>query len=48
MGKHLYCEKPMAHSVGEARAMIDEAKKQGVVTQLGVQRTHTFKHSTAS
>ena len=43
MGKHLYCEKPMAHSVGEARGMIDEAKKQGVVTQLGVQR-HTLSN----
>lgn len=41
MGKHLYCEKPLAHSVGECRVLIDEARKQGVATQLGVQR-HTI------
>ena len=41
MGKHLYCEKPMAHSVWETRAMTNLAKKMGVATQLGVQR-HTL------
>ncbi len=38
MGKHLYCEKPLAHSVAECRFITDEAKKQGVATQLGAQR----------
>ncbi|QDV58562.1 Gfo/Idh/MocA family protein [Rosistilla oblonga] len=37
-GKHLYCEKPMAHSVGEVRQMTKMAVKQGVATQLGCQR----------
>ena len=37
-GKHLYCEKPMAHSVWEIRTMTDFARKQGVATQLGCQR----------
>jgi len=41
MGKHLYCEKPMAHSVWEVRQMTEFAKRQGVATQLGVQR-HTI------
>jgi predicted dehydrogenase len=41
MGKHLYCEKPMAHSVWEVRQMTELAKSQGVATQLGVQR-HTI------
>lgn len=40
-GKHLYCEKPMAHSVWETRQMTDLAAQQGVATQLGVQR-HTM------
>ncbi len=40
-GKHLYCEKPMAHSVDQVRRMTDLAKKQNVATQLGVQR-HTI------
>ncbi len=38
MGKHLYCEKPMAHAVAEVRAMTDLAAKKKLATQLGVQR----------
>lgn len=41
MGKHLYCEKPMAHTVWEAREMTKMAAKMKVATQLGVQR-HTL------
>ena len=41
LGKHLYCEKPMAHSIWEVRQMTDLARKQKVATQLGVQR-HTI------
>jgi predicted dehydrogenase len=41
MGKHLYCEKPMAHSVWEIREMTNMAKKMKLATQLGVQR-HTL------
>lgn len=41
MGKHLYCEKPMAHCVGEIRQMTELAAKQKLATQLGVQR-HTL------
>ncbi|MFP4192260.1 MAG: Gfo/Idh/MocA family protein [Candidatus Hydrogenedentota bacterium] len=37
MGKHVYCEKPGAHSVYEARVMADVAREQGVATQLGTQ-----------
>lgn len=40
-GKHLYCEKPMAHSVDQVRRMTEMAKKQNLATQLGVQR-HTI------
>ncbi len=43
MGKHLYCEKPMAHSVEEARVMTKTAQAKNVVTQLGVQR-HTIEN----
>ncbi|MBN2291877.1 MAG: Gfo/Idh/MocA family oxidoreductase [Pirellulales bacterium] len=38
MGKHCYCEKPMAHSVGEARAMTELAAEKKLATQLGMQR----------
>ncbi len=41
LGKHLYCEKPMAHSVWETRQMTELAARMGVATQLGVQR-HTL------
>jgi predicted dehydrogenase len=36
-GKHVYVEKPLTHSVGQARALRDAAKKKGVVTQMGNQ-----------
>ena len=36
-GKHVYCEKPLTHTVFEARALMDAAKKHKVVTQLGNQ-----------
>jgi len=36
-GKHVYCEKPLAHSVHEVRALMAAAHRYGVVTQLGNQ-----------
>ena len=36
-GKHVYCEKPLAHSVHEVRALMAAAGKYKVVTQLGNQ-----------
>jgi predicted dehydrogenase len=35
--KHVYCEKPLAHSVAEVRAMMKAAKQANVVTQMGNQ-----------
>jgi predicted dehydrogenase len=37
MGKHVYCEKPLAHTIYEARRMTEVAKETGVVTQMGNQ-----------
>jgi predicted dehydrogenase len=40
MGKHVYCQKPLTHSIYEARRLAEEAAKHpNVVTQMGVQ-TH--------
>ncbi len=41
-GKHVYCEKPLAHSVGEVRALMKAAQEYKVVTQLGNQG-HSFE-----
>jgi predicted dehydrogenase len=41
-GKHVYCEKPLAHSVYEVRELMKAAKKHKVVTQLGNQG-HSFE-----
>lgn len=40
--KHVYCEKPLAHSVQEGRAMVDAVKKNKIVLQTGsMQRSNT-------
>ena len=37
MKKHVYCEKPLTHTVYEARVIATEAIKAGVATQMGTQ-----------
>jgi predicted dehydrogenase len=37
LGKHVYCEKPLAHCVWECRFLASEARKAKVVTQMGTQ-----------
>lgn len=37
LGKHVYCEKPLTHSVWEARVIRDATAKAKVATQLGTQ-----------
>ena len=41
MGKHCFCQKPMTHSIYEARVMSELAREQGVATQMGNQGTST-------
>lgn len=36
-GKHVYVEKPLTHTVGEARALRAAVKKHGVISQMGNQ-----------
>ncbi|MEI8044598.1 MAG: Gfo/Idh/MocA family oxidoreductase, partial [Verrucomicrobiota bacterium] len=40
-GKHVYCEKPLAHSIYEVRQLIQAAREHKVVTQMGNQG-HSF------
>jgi len=44
MGKHVYCEKPLTHSIAEARLMRDTARKYKVATQMGNQGTASDAH----
>jgi len=39
MGKHCFCQKPLAHSVYEARRMGELARENNVATQMGNQGT---------
>jgi hypothetical protein len=46
-GKNVFCEKPLAHSVAEARTIRELAKRSTQVTQVGTQggSTATFRRS---
>ena len=37
MGKHVYVEKPLARTVGEARELLRLSRLNGVCTQMGIQ-----------
>jgi predicted dehydrogenase len=39
LGKHVYCQKPLTHSIWEARRLGEIAKEKGVATQMGNQYT---------
>lgn len=36
MGKHVYCEKPLTHSIYEARRLTEAAREAKVATQMGI------------
>ena len=36
-GKHVYCQKPLTHTVYEARMLAQAAKEHKVATQMGIQ-----------
>jgi predicted dehydrogenase len=36
-GKHVYCEKPMTHTIPEALAVVEKTKKTGLKVQIGIQ-----------
>ena len=39
MGKHIYCQKPLTHSIEESRVMGEVARDRKLVTQMGNQGT---------
>jgi Oxidoreductase family, NAD-binding Rossmann fold/Oxidoreductase family, C-terminal alpha/beta domain len=44
MGKHVHCQKPLTHSVSEARAICKAAKEAKVATQMGNYGHATEEH----
>lgn len=46
-GKHVYVEKPCAHNIREGRLMVDAARKQNKVVQVGTQ-TRSSEHAIAA
>ena len=41
LGKHVYCQKPLTHTIWEARRLRELARQTGVVTQMGNQGSAT-------
>jgi len=37
MGKHVFCQKPLTHTIWEARQLTEAARRHGVATQMGNQ-----------
>ena len=46
-GKHIYCEKPMTHSVEEAKRVVAKVRETGVKMQVGVQGMSDDSYETA-
>lgn len=37
MGKHVYCQKPLAHDIFEVRKLTEAARRHNIITQMGIQ-----------
>ena len=47
-GKHVYCEKPLAHTVHECLLIGEETRKAGVMTQMGNQANTDYQFHRAA
>lgn len=47
LGKHVFCQKPLAHTVHEARMMREAAARHKLVTQMGnqIQSHHAYRNA---
>ena len=48
LGKHVYCQKPIAHNLHECRLMATLATEKNLVTQMGIQIHSTKAYRTAA
>ena len=46
-GKHIYCEKPMTHTVEQSKKVVAKIKQKGVKMQVGVQGMSDDSYETA-
>lgn len=42
LGKHVYCQKPLAHDLHETRVLAEYAREKRLITQMGIQ-VHSMK-----
>jgi predicted dehydrogenase len=42
LGKHVYCQKPLAHDIYETRMLTNYAREKRLITQMGIQ-IHSYK-----
>ena len=47
-GKHVYCQKPLTHTIYEARQIAADARKAKVVTQMGIQIHSSIEYRMAT
>ena len=44
LGKHVFTQKPLTHTIHESRTLMLEARRLGVATQMGIQNQSTVGH----
>jgi len=48
LGKHVFTQKPLTHTIHESRALLLEARRSGVATQMGIQNQSLVGHRTTA
>ncbi len=48
LGKHVYCQKPLAHDLYEVRRLAQMAREKGLTTQMGIQINSSVHYRTAT